>query len=220
MTLTENAVGVLREEILSGFLKPGERVHLGTAAERLEMSPIPIREALRILASEGLVQTLPQRGYRVREASLEDLTDTYMVRKVVDPWAVELAVPNLDEEDLQQLEQSHEEMMDRVAARDWIGSLPHHYAFHFGIYEKCGSPWLLRMVQILWENGERYQRIENVSIELKLKGAREHAGILEACRRGEAAEAAELTRKHLEGNELGAKKLLLSIESAAEARTD
>src|SRR5690242_4657103 len=84
-TLVERAAEGLRAEILDGTLAPGDRVHLADAAERLGMSMVPVREALRSLASEGLVYAVPQRGYRVSELSLDDLEDTYRLRVELDP---------------------------------------------------------------------------------------------------------------------------------------
>src|ERR1700742_5190631 len=93
MTLVEYAAGEIREQILSGEMAAGERILLDEVAEELGISPIPLREALRTLATEGLVAPLPRRGYTVAPVTVADLEETYRVRLVLEPLAVKLAVP-------------------------------------------------------------------------------------------------------------------------------
>src|SRR5687768_7127360 len=98
-TRVDVAISAIRHEILSGTLPPNGRVHINELAARLQMSPIPVREALRALASEGLLVAVPQRGYRVRATSTADLEETYRLRLLLDPLATRLAVPNLSPSD-------------------------------------------------------------------------------------------------------------------------
>jgi DNA-binding GntR family transcriptional regulator len=194
-TLVDVAAAGLRDEILSNGLKPGARIHLDDAASRLSMSPIPVREALRMLASEGLVEPLAQRGYRVRATSVADLKDTYRLRKLIDSLAVRLAVPNLIETDLAALEEAFAGLTAAGIRQDWSGFRQHHRDFHFGIYHASGSPWILHFLNMLWDNSVRYQIISMT--RTAEQRAREHGLILAACREGNAEAAADLMRDHI-----------------------
>jgi len=216
-TLVEHAAEALREEILGGRLHPGSRVHLDEAATRLDMSPIPIREALRWLASEGLVIPLPQRGYRVREVTPADFEDTYRLRLVLDPLATRLAVPNLPGEGLDRLTDAFEHLLAGYRQDDWAINRLHHRAFHFAIYGGSGSSWLVRFIDMLWQNSERYQRMSARYRGTVEQRAQEHRRIMMACRSGDAQEAETLMRQHLMLTYTTVKRLLEpAVEEAVE----
>jgi DNA-binding GntR family transcriptional regulator len=196
-TLVGRALRSLREEILSGELGSGARIHLEEAAARLGMSPIPIREALRILASEGLVTAVRNRGYRVTATTVEDLDDTYLMRLTLDPMAVRLAVPRFTDADRAGLQASFEQLLQSYRQDDWTAHRIHHRAFHFAIYQACGSPWLLRFISMLWETSDRYQRLSTALRGTKQQRIEEHREIYDACMAGDADEAGRAMEKHL-----------------------
>lgn len=167
------------------------------AAARFEMSPIPVREALRSLASEGLVVPLPQRGYRVTEATVQDLDDTYRLRLMLDPLAVRLAVDRMDEPLQTYLGERFDRLVDSFHHADWPTHRVHHRNFHFAIYDHCGSGWLLRFLMMLWENSDRYQRLSSLHRGTTDQRIAEHREILEACLDGDAEEAARRMGHHL-----------------------
>ncbi|HWP01882.1 MAG TPA: GntR family transcriptional regulator [Gemmatimonadaceae bacterium] len=190
-TLVDRAVAVLRQEIITGVLPPDTLIHIGATAERLGVSTIPIREALRTLASEGLVVPVPQRGFCVRPISAADLIDTYRMRLILDPLATRWAIPRLTADDIQRLAAILDALRAAYAANDQPAIHRLHRAFHFGIYEAAGSPWLLRFLSMLWENSQRY-------LLLVTHREAEHRRILDACATGDPALAERLVRAHLE----------------------
>jgi DNA-binding GntR family transcriptional regulator len=197
-TLVDYAAGQLRESILSREFAPGEWIRLDALADSLGMSPIPLREALRMLASEGLMVQQPHRGYVVASASVADLQETYRLRLVLEPLAVSLAVPHLTDEDIAELGESVAAMTAAFGAGDWAAYRQHHRMFHFTIYNRSGSKWVVRFSEMLWLNAQRYQRM---MMEMKGEFRRrnqEHKALLQACRARNAEEAAELMRNHLE----------------------
>jgi len=196
-TLVDYAAGQLRESILSREFAPGEWIRLDALADSLGMSPIPLREALRMLASEGLMVQQPHRGYVVASASVADLQETYRLRLVLEPLAVKLAVPQLTDADIADLTASAEAMSAAFAAGDWVAYRENHRAFHFTIYNRSGSKWVVRFSEMLWLNAQRYQRM---MMEMKGEFRRrnqEHKALLQACKARDADEAAELMRVHL-----------------------
>lgn len=196
-TLVDHATQALRQQLLTGELAPGSRIHLGETATRLSMSPIPVREALRTLATEGLVVALPHRGYRVPKANLADLEDIYRLRLVLDPMAVELAVPKLTAHDLDAARGALGDLDAALRDEDWRRVRLANHAFHFAVYEAADAPWLLKLISMLWENSERYQRIASPGRGTAKQRIDEHRRILRAVERGDGERAAALTYEHL-----------------------
>lgn len=207
-TLVDLAAETLREELQSGRMEPGSRIHLGETAARLGMSPIPVREALRTLATEGLVVSLPHRGYRVPEASVADLEDTYRLRLILDPLAVELAVPRMTDADFRRAEDALARLATALAANEWMAIRTANRDFHLAIYEAAASPWLLKLINMLWETSERYQRLSTPFRGTTRQRTNEHVEILKACRSGNAKRAATFMRDHLNRTYTMARKAL------------
>lgn len=196
-SLVDFAAERVRDSILVGDLAPGERVLLEDIAAELGMSSIPVREALRMIATEGLMIPVARRGYTVAPIQVKDLEETYELRLLLEPLAVRLAVPRLTSADLRALGQELELLGEAFRTKDWPSHRIHHRAFHFGIYERCDSKWLLRLTDMLWANSERYQFMTTrIRGQLSARLA-EHRRILVACRKGDAELAAEVMREHL-----------------------
>lgn len=196
-TLVDIATQALRHDLLTGELAPDARIHLGETAARLRMSAIPVREALRTLATEGLVVALPHRGYRVPEVSLADLEDIYRLRLVLDPMAVTLAVPNLTDADIERTSRALASLAEGLEAEDWLRMREANRAFHFVCYEAARAPWLLKLIAMLWENSERYQRLASPGRGTPKQRLEEHRRIFRALRARDAETAATLTYEHL-----------------------
>ena len=198
VTLNGHAEAVLREMIFAGTLSAGTRIYPDEMAEMLGMSAIPVREALRTLASRGLVESMPQRGFRVRPADREDFAETYQLRLLLDPYAARLAVPQMDEYALAAMDGALEALAETIRFDDVENYDAHHRAFHFSIYNQCGSRWLLDIQAMLWENSQRYQRLSTGIRGSAEQRIDEHRAIADACRLGDADGVAELVRAHLE----------------------
>lgn len=198
LTLAGHAEHTLRELIFNGELRPGVRIYADEMADRLGMSAIPVREALRTLASRGLVEAIPQRGFRVRPADREDFQQTYEMRQLLDPYAARLAVPHMDEASLDAMDRALDKLAVTILAGDVDNYDVDHHAFHFSIYNQSGNRWLIDVQQMLWENSQRYQRI-STGIRGSAEGrVAEHRSIAEACRAGDSDAVSALVYKHLE----------------------
>src|SRR3954471_12721933 len=129
-TLAEKAFGALHEAILTGRLQPGERLPIEELAEVLDMSAMPIREAVRRLDAAGLVENVPHRGARVTELSIDDLAEVYEVRLALEPAAVRRAAERFSD---QAAARASEKLAALNSLRDdnspavWAA----HTAFHF-----------------------------------------------------------------------------------------
>jgi DNA-binding GntR family transcriptional regulator len=196
-TLAERAFATLHEAIVTGVLAPGERLPIEELAEILEMSPMPIREALRQLDSVGLAENIPHRGARVTELSIEDLREVYEARLALEPLAVQHAAENFTEADAANAAERLEAHVKAYRQRDLGLVWSTHTAFHFALYDAAKSRWMRRLIHPLWETSERY-RFAMLPVRLNLDQRRlEHERILQACIDHDPAAAARELHNHL-----------------------
>ncbi|HVM16638.1 MAG TPA: GntR family transcriptional regulator [Gaiellaceae bacterium] len=196
-TLAERALADLQEAILHGEIAPGTPLRLEKLARTLEMSPMPVREAVRQLEALGLAEHVPHRGARVSRLSVDDLRDTYEARLALETLAVRRAAARFTEEDAAAAHRRIDEHVRAYRAGDLRAGREAHAAFHLGLYDASGSRWLPRLIRPLWENSERY-RIASLHASGSLqRRTREHQRIVEACAAHDADAADEALRSHL-----------------------
>jgi DNA-binding GntR family transcriptional regulator len=197
-TLAEKAFAMLHEAILVGTLHPGERLPIGDLAEVMNLSPMPIREALRRLDAAGLVEHIPHRGARVAGLTIEDLIEVYDARLLLELPAIAGAAENFTPEDEHAVAASLERLEEATVRGEKAKALNAHTAFHLGLYQASGSRWLPRLISPLWDNAERY-RVAALGSTLGLfeTRAREHRELLAACAAHEPELASTLLWNHL-----------------------
>jgi DNA-binding GntR family transcriptional regulator len=194
-TLAEKAFVAVHDAIVRGELQPGERLPIEELAEILEMSPMPIREALRRLDAAGLVENVPHRGARVTELSLEDLRDVYEARLTLEPLAVERAAARFTDVDAER-GRGALDALNKFGDRSTPDAWAAHTAFHFALYEAAESAWMLRLIRPLWESSERYRLATPIKRKLSMR-RQEHERILAACVAARPAVARAELHNHL-----------------------
>ncbi len=194
-TLAEKAFDTLHTAIITGRLRPGTRLPIEELADVLDMSPMPIREAVRRLDAAGLVENIPHRGARVTELSITDLGEVYEARVALEVLAIRRAA--------ERFTAAHEATArQRLAALDQMSddnsatTSAAHAAFHFAIYEAADSAWLLRLIRPVWETSERYC-LEVPQCRQLAARAREHEAIIAACVAHDPDRAAVALRNQL-----------------------
>ncbi len=197
-TLAEKAFGMLHDAIIVGALRPGERLPIGDLAEAMHLSQMPIREALRRLDADGLVENIPHRGASVAGLTVEDLVEVYDARLLLELPAIEGAAERFTADDQRDAAASLARLEEATERGEKTQALNAHTAFHFGLYLASGSRWLPRLISPLWDNAERY-RVAALGSTLGLfeSRANEHGELLEACSRHEPELAAALLWNHL-----------------------
>jgi DNA-binding GntR family transcriptional regulator len=178
-TLAEKAFDALHGAILAGVLAPGERLPIEDLALKLEMSPMPIREALRRLAADGLVENIPHRGARVAELSVQDLREVYAIRLNLEVMAIRIAAERITPEEIEVATQALADLDVATRRSDEEATWQAHTAFHFALYRAADSQWLDRLIVPLWESSERYRRATVGDKRVRGRGA-EHQRILDA----------------------------------------
>lgn len=163
----------------------------------MQVSMQPVREAFRRLEALGLVEVLPHRGARVRQVSLDHLRDSYEARLVLEPFAVRKAAARFTKIDVQRARAHLDDHVRLTRAGDVDAARAAHTSFHFTLYEAAGSLWLLRSIEPLWANCERY-RLASLPARGSLEQRRrEHQSILDACIRHDPAQAGLRLARHL-----------------------
>ncbi|MFQ5409150.1 MAG: GntR family transcriptional regulator [Anaerolineales bacterium] len=197
LTLNERVYQLLREDILSNRLPPGAPLHEEVVAAGFGVSRGPVREALRRLDAEGLVNLVPRRVAVVSSFSREEFLDAYRVREALEVLAVRLATARLNATDISALEQLHEQMVASAAAEDMDGFFSANMAFHALIADRSGNEKLREFYHPLVNQMRRY-RVSSVSLRGGLqRSCDEHRRVLDAIRAGAADEAARLLSEHI-----------------------
>jgi DNA-binding GntR family transcriptional regulator len=185
-TTQEHAVEGLRRAILGGELRPGERVPQEEIAERIGVSVVPLREALRVLEGEGQVTYRPRRGYFVTELRGEDLAEIYALRRVLEAQAARAVLPALDAAAFARIEAAAAECAAAGAAGDVAAELAANRRLHFALLTHPDHPHLLRLIRLLWDSTEAYRALYYNSPREREAADEAHERIIAAARAGDA----------------------------------
>lgn len=188
----------LRQAILRGELKPGERLMEIQLANKLGVSRTPIREAIRKLELEGLVLMIPRRGAEVAEITEKSLRDVLEVRKALEELSVELACDRVTEEDLKELEKAAEEFQRITKNGDVTEIAEADVHFHDIIYRAADNQRLTQLLNNLGEQMYRYrvEYLKNPEVYRQLM--HEHEQIITHIRKHEKEEAVRITCEHID----------------------
>jgi DNA-binding GntR family transcriptional regulator len=213
-TKGELAYRRVRELILSGELGSGRPLNQEALARRLGLSTTPLREALNRLEAEGLVELGAHRDARVSALTAEEARDLLEVRFSLDPLAAALAAERRSRDDLRAIRAAAAEL--QPLDRDPDGaSLVAHRRFHAAIYRGSHNELLVATLDGLWDRADRYRRLalhEPRPREVRERIAAEHAALVDAVARGDAAAAAETMKAHV-GASLGAQAVARLLEA-------
>ena len=198
LPLRDVVFNTLREAILKGELKPGERLMELQLAAKLGVSRTPIREAIRKLELEGLVLMIPRKGAEVAEITEKNLRDVLEVRGALEELAVQLACDRIDKEGIRNLKKAAKEF-EAVLDSDVITqSGEADVEFHDVIYIATDNTRLIQLLNNLREQMYRY-RVEYLKQkECHPKLLAEHQDIIRAIENGERGKAAKITSQHID----------------------
>ena len=188
----------IKEAILSGVLRPMERIAEGEVAARLGLSRTPVREAFGVLAAEGLVVVVPQRGSFVSQLSIDDILEIYQIRTPLECMATRIAAETLDEAGLAELERLVELEAGREGARTARESLGASAEFHRIVIACVRNKRLAALLKQLQSQVHRVRMLWPSTVRRLDETWKEHADLLAALRAHDADAAERLMRLHLE----------------------
>lgn len=188
----------IRDAILSGEFAIGTKIDQQAIAGRLGVSIIPVRESLRQLQAEGLVENHPHRGVFVTELSLSDLHDIYVVRETLEELASELAVPRLTDMDIAVMSQQIVAMEEATVSNDYNALFDLNRVFHFTLYNICGNTTLVQMIESLWDRSTIYRRMYTFMPDRAKQALQEHKVIVGACMARDPSRAGRAVRENVQ----------------------
>ncbi|GGF14717.1 GntR family transcriptional regulator [Subtercola lobariae] len=207
-SVTELVTNELRRSIVSGDLAPGATFSLREIADLLNVSFIPVREALRNLEGEGLVITNPGKSARVAPLDLEDLHAIYTLRGYLEPQIARASCLLITDSELDRLYEQTQHFGDPTHTIDTV--YESHHAFHADLLAPAATTWDMRTLNSLWRAAERYIRIGFKKAvpdpEENLRRQREHEHLVVTFRLRDPDAAAAAVARHLSLNEATAQR--------------
>ena len=193
-TKQEMAYAHIKNSIVAGYYKPGARLVVSDLQNDINISNMPIREALRRLQSEGWVQSIAHKGVIVSEISLSDAEQNYGVRKALEIYAAKEICKNITLDTIENLKILHEEMGKVLS--DPLEFRKLNYSFHFSIFEVTRNNTLFRVMQSLWDEGLRFQSTFYCFPERPIHSHEEHDQIISALEQKDLDEYIAISERH------------------------
>ena len=198
LSLHDETVARLRILITEGELAPGSRIAERELCDRFGISRTPLREALKVLASEGLVELLPHRGSRVTRISGPALRDAFEVVAALEALAGELAAARIDDAELAEIEALNARMRAHYDRGELAQYFACNQAIHEAINRAARNAQLTEMYALVSNRVRRARYFANHSAERWAEAMREHDAILAALKRRDGPASGALLRAHLE----------------------
>ncbi|MFJ5707450.1 GntR family transcriptional regulator [Streptomyces sp. NPDC093105] len=181
-TAQQFVLAELRSAITGGELRPGAPIRQDALAARLEVSRVPLREALKTLEAEGLVVHHVHRGYFVAELSLADLEEIYRIRALLETEAVVQAMTLAPDDLVATLEDIQHEVERAAGAGDVTAMAEANRRFHLTLIDACGMPRLVRLITTLWDATDAYRSLYYTDPGHRDQAVHEHHAVLSALR--------------------------------------
>lgn len=191
----------IREAIIVGELKPGERLMEVQLAEKMGVSRTPVREAIRKLELEGLVEMLPRKGAHVADLSVKDIMNVLEVRSTLDGLASTLSAERITDEELKELKHVQQQFANYVEKDNLQGIIKKDVEFHDIIYRSSRNDKLMQIINNLREQAQRFRVVYLKDYSNPKDIIQEHDEIISAiaARNVEAAQLA--AQKHIKAQE-------------------
>lgn len=194
----EVVIAELRRMIHDGRLLPGEKIHQDTLADELGVSRIPVREALKTLTADGLVQHTMNAGFRVTRLNSAEFDQLYRMRRLLETEVV-LAMRPPGTDELTHLRALNEAVAQAAAEPDIPMMMRHNRELHFTIFRISGLDLIVKELERLWDLAMPYQSLFVYDIAARTRVVREHDAIVEALGTGDSEHAAALMDSHRNG---------------------
>lgn len=212
--LRELVFEALRDAIINGQLRPGERLMEVQVAEALGVSRTPVREAIRMLEREGLVLMMPRKGAYVSDISVKDIASVFEIRRALEALAAELAAERATEDDMERLERILLELAKCVESGDVERYVELDTEFHATVYRASRNERLAPIINSLREQIQRF-RTRSLSNPGRMKMAlEEHRKLVEAIGDRDVERARQLAAEHIDN----AENVLMTLIKAEESK--
>lgn len=195
--LHEEVVGRIRTILLDGEIPPGGRIPERELCHRLQISRTPLREALKVLAAEGLVQLLPNRGSRAAKLTDKDMRDLFEVCQGLEALAGELACERISDGEIAEIAAAHAAMVQHHRDGDLIGYYRCNRAIHEAIVAAADNPVLTGLYTSVTARIRRARYVTPMTAQRWAVAVQEHEAILNALQRRDGVGLSHILRAHL-----------------------
>ena len=198
-SLTSAVADRLREMIIRGEIQEGEQLRQDAIAAELQVSRIPVREALRRLEAEGLIKIVAHRGAVVSSLSSEEIEELFEMRAVLESEVLRLSIPKLTEADFKQAEAILDKYEKALWMKGDVGSWGRlNSEFHALLYSRANRPHFMAIIRQINNNGDRYTRLQLYLTRAFERAKNEHRMLLELCRKRDIDAAVLLLQQHIQ----------------------
>lgn len=197
-TLATQIVGQLRQMIYDGDLEPGSRLTEEELSQHFGVSRTPLREALKLLTSEGLITIEPNRGATVTQLSVAEIAETFPVMGVLEALAGELAAVHADDDDLAELRTIHDEIVRQYRKKDLKAYFTANQMFHERLVTAAHNQTLATHYHQLAGRVRRARYRANLSAKRWKQSVAEHQQIIAALEARDGATLAQVLRAHID----------------------
>ncbi len=197
-TLHDAIVARVRDMVIEGELAPGTRLHEGNLGKLLGVSRTPLREALKFLVSEGLLELSPGRGAVVRQFTAKDVHDSLIVLGNLEGLAGRLACANATDAEIREVRQLHDRMMDMYEKRDRLPYFKLNQAIHSAILRLTKNEALVSVHGVLQARLKRIRYIGNEGPEKWAGAVADHEEIINALEARDAERLSTILTSHME----------------------
>ena len=194
--MSEEIADILRENISSGNINPGEKVNEYQVAKLLNISRPPIREAFRLLVAEGLITLVPRKGAFVSKMSAREVKEIYEMKSMMESFAVRLAIPIADEKEVSELDSINNLIEKKIKQNDFKAILKLNIEFHRKMIKMSKNEKLIRFYESIVLPIRRYQRIGLSAPTSWKTSLQEHRNIVKAIKSKKIELAEKLSREH------------------------
>lgn len=196
LTKSELVFDTLKKRIINGELEPGTELVISRLSEEFNVSTIPVREAIKTLASEGLVEIEPHKSAKVAEFNLEKLHQIITIRAGLEGYAARLAVLHINEIQLRTLENNVNKMKEAMLKSDAENFNLNNLKFHRYLYQIAPYPMLYEMIVKVWDGGKWTRSVFAISPKRMEKSIEEHMEIIRAIKNRDEDRVERLVREH------------------------
>lgn len=204
VSLAEQAYNQIKDAICNGTVAPDDILSEGELASQLGMSRTPVREALRMLATEGFVEIKNGVGAFVKTLSSKDMEDLYEVRCVLEMQAIKTSIFRISEEEINEFERGFQTMYDACERGEHPGQGEFSeldWQFHSLLVERCTNKYIKSIVAAYVSNLRRYMSMSVNALNDVRVSSQQHLDVLKTLRTRDPKQAAEALRVHLEWSE-------------------
>lgn len=196
-SLRETVAHALRAAVISGEMEPGVVYSAPTLSARFGVSPTPVREAMLDLAKEGLVISVPNKGFRVTEVSGTDLDNITELRLLIEPPTVRKVAKHIPVEDFDTLYRLAKDIVDHASAGNLIEYVDADRLFHIELLKYSGNPRLVETISSLRAQTRLYGLAALVDRGVLTESAKEHLELVDLLKNRDGRAAERLMRQHI-----------------------